>query len=120
MLAAFCSVLCPGSGKAIPKVDALVGRTAVKTQVQVLVVAAYLPDHDGCANVPRLNLHVLPGNLLHNTQSVCSIAVASVLGAVSKCSRQLVRLCMVHLLVHTFLEVLKDDCQLQNDRQKNK
>uniref|UniRef100_A0A3Q4I9B7 Secreted protein n=1 Tax=Neolamprologus brichardi TaxID=32507 RepID=A0A3Q4I9B7_NEOBR len=102
------------SSSEVPKVDALVGRTTVKTQVQVLVVAAYLPDYDGCSDVSRLNLHMLPGNLLHHTQGVRSVAVASVLRAVCKRSRQLVCLCVVHLLVHTFLEVLKDDCQLQN------
>uniref|UniRef100_A0A3B4FUW6 Secreted protein n=1 Tax=Pundamilia nyererei TaxID=303518 RepID=A0A3B4FUW6_9CICH len=92
------------SSSEVPKVDALVGRTTVKTQVQVLVVAAYLPDYDGCSDVSRLNLHMLPGNLLHHTQGV----------PVCKRSRQLVCLCVVHLLVHTFLEVLKDDRQLQN------
>uniref|UniRef100_A0A3B4WBM1 Uncharacterized protein n=1 Tax=Seriola lalandi dorsalis TaxID=1841481 RepID=A0A3B4WBM1_SERLL len=123
----------------IPEVDALVGRTAVKTQVQVLVVtflhrvynflwhphskgqvAANLPDHYGCSNVPGLNLHMLPRNLLHHAQGVRSVPISSVLGAICKCSWQFIRLCVVHLLVHTFLEILKDDCQLQDERHKKK
>uniref|UniRef100_A0A8C9XK11 Uncharacterized protein n=1 Tax=Sander lucioperca TaxID=283035 RepID=A0A8C9XK11_SANLU len=123
----------------VPEVDALVGRTAVKTQVQVLVitflhrvhnflrhphskgqVAAYLPDHYGCSNVPGLNLHMLPRNLLHHAQCVRSVPIPSVLGAICKCSWQLICLCVVHLLIHTFLEILKDDCQLQEDRKKKK
>uniref|UniRef100_A0A3Q1ESL1 Uncharacterized protein n=1 Tax=Acanthochromis polyacanthus TaxID=80966 RepID=A0A3Q1ESL1_9TELE len=99
----------------IPEIDALVGRTAVQTQVQVLViaflhgVAAHLPDHDGRSNVPGLNLHMLPRNLLHHAQGVRSVSIPSVLGAICKRSRQLVCLCVVRLLLHTFLEVLKDD-----------
>uniref|UniRef100_A0A8C4E264 Uncharacterized protein n=1 Tax=Dicentrarchus labrax TaxID=13489 RepID=A0A8C4E264_DICLA len=132
-----CAVgLCCSSSE-VPEVDALVGGTAVKTQVQVLViaflhrvhnflwhphgkrqVAANLPDHYGCSNVPGLNLHMLPGNLFHHAQSVRSVPIPSVLRAVCKCSWQLVCLCMVHLLVHTFLEILKDDCQLQDRKKK--
>uniref|UniRef100_A0A4W6CNH2 Uncharacterized protein n=1 Tax=Lates calcarifer TaxID=8187 RepID=A0A4W6CNH2_LATCA len=108
--------------------DALVGRTAVKTQVEVLVipflhrvhdllrhphgkgqVAAHLPHHYGCSDVLGLNLHVLPGNLLHHAQGVRSMPIASVLGAICKCSWQLICLCVVHLLVYTFLEILEDD-----------
>ncbi|TNN43934.1 hypothetical protein EYF80_045871 [Liparis tanakae] len=112
----------------VSEVDALVGRTAVKTQVQVLVVtflhrvhhflrhahgegqvAADLPDHDGRSDVAGLDLHVLPGNLFHDAQGVRSVPVASVLGAVCKRGWQLIRLRVVHLLVHAFLEVLEDD-----------
>uniref|UniRef100_A0A3B3TSI5 Uncharacterized protein n=2 Tax=Poecilia TaxID=8080 RepID=A0A3B3TSI5_9TELE len=84
----------------LPEVNALVGRTTVETQIQVLgvaflhrvsnlhghahgegQVAADLPDHDGCSDVLGLDLHVLPGNLLHHAQSVGPVAVAAVLGA---------------------------------------
>uniref|UniRef100_A0A671WVP2 Uncharacterized protein n=1 Tax=Sparus aurata TaxID=8175 RepID=A0A671WVP2_SPAAU len=81
------------SSPEVPEIDALVDRTAVKTQVQVLdvtflhrvhnflrhphsegQVAAYLPHHYCCSNISGLDLHVLPGNLLHHAQSVlCAI-----------------------------------------------
>lgn len=127
------------SSSEVAEVDALVGRTAMETQVQVLVVtflyrvhnflghshrkcqvAAYLPDHYGCSNVSGLNLHMLPGNLLHHAQSVGSVSIPSILGAICKCSWKLICLCVVHLLVHAFLEILKDDCQLQGDRKKRR
>uniref|UniRef100_G3PIS6 Secreted protein n=1 Tax=Gasterosteus aculeatus aculeatus TaxID=481459 RepID=G3PIS6_GASAC len=124
------------SGLEVAEVDALVGRATVETQVQVLVVVAllhrvhhllrhphgkgqvtaHLPHHYGRSDVPGLNLHVLPGNLLHHPQSVRSVPVTSVLGAVRERSRQLVRLRVVHLLVHAFLEVLEDDGQLRENQ----
>uniref|UniRef100_A0A8C2XRC2 Uncharacterized protein n=1 Tax=Cyclopterus lumpus TaxID=8103 RepID=A0A8C2XRC2_CYCLU len=134
-----CAVGLRCSSLEVSEVDALVGRAAVKTQVQVLViaflhrvhhflrhphgkgqVAAYLPDHYGCSNVPGLNLHMLPRNLLHHAQGVSSVPIPSVLGAICKRSWQLIRLCVVHLLVHTFLEVLEYDCQLQENRKRKK
>uniref|UniRef100_A0A3Q3J334 Uncharacterized protein n=1 Tax=Monopterus albus TaxID=43700 RepID=A0A3Q3J334_MONAL len=132
-----CTVGLCRSSLEVPEVDTLVGRTAVKTQVQVLVitflhrvhnflwhshskgqVATYLPDNYGCTNVPGLNLHVLPGNLLHHAQGVCSVPIPSILGAICKCGWQFICLGMVHLLVYTFVEILKDDCQLQEERHK--
>uniref|UniRef100_A0A665TW13 Secreted protein n=1 Tax=Echeneis naucrates TaxID=173247 RepID=A0A665TW13_ECHNA len=128
--------LCCSSPE-VPEIDALVGRASVKTQVQVLVVtffhrvhdflwhphgkgqvAAYLPHHYGRSDVPGLNLHMLPRNLLHHAQGVRSMPVPSILRAVCKRSWQFIRLCVVHLLLHTFLEILEDDCQLQDDRQQ--
>uniref|UniRef100_A0A8C7W239 Uncharacterized protein n=1 Tax=Oncorhynchus mykiss TaxID=8022 RepID=A0A8C7W239_ONCMY len=98
------------TGPECPEVDALVGGAAVQAEVQVLVVSVFyrvhyflwhphskgqvsphLPDHNGC------------------TDRVGPVAVSAVLGAIGECCRQLVCLCMIHLLVHTLLEVLKDD-----------
>uniref|UniRef100_A0A7N8XZ04 Uncharacterized protein n=1 Tax=Mastacembelus armatus TaxID=205130 RepID=A0A7N8XZ04_9TELE len=135
-----CPSAAPGSADAVglrcsspevAEVDTLVDRTAMKTQVQVLVitflhrvhnflrhshsegqVATYLPDNYGCSDVPGLNLHMLPRNLLYHTQSVCSVPIPSILGAICKCSWQFVCLSVVRLLVYTFLEILEDDCQL--------
>uniref|UniRef100_A0A674E7V0 Uncharacterized protein n=1 Tax=Salmo trutta TaxID=8032 RepID=A0A674E7V0_SALTR len=120
-----------------PEVDALVGGTAVQAEVQVLVVSvfyrvhyflwhphskgqvsAHLPDHNSCTDVARVDLHMLPRHLIHDAQRVGPMAVSTVLGAVGKRRRQLVCLCMVHLLVHTLLEVLEDDCQLYREREK--
>uniref|UniRef100_A0A3Q3F421 Uncharacterized protein n=1 Tax=Labrus bergylta TaxID=56723 RepID=A0A3Q3F421_9LABR len=86
-----------------PEVDALVGGAAVKTQVQVLVVAflhgvhdllrhphregqvaADLPHDDGRPDVPCLDFHVLPRNLLNHAQGVRPVAVPSVLRAVGE------------------------------------
>uniref|UniRef100_A0AAY4BNA5 Uncharacterized protein n=1 Tax=Denticeps clupeoides TaxID=299321 RepID=A0AAY4BNA5_9TELE len=98
-------------------IDPLVGGTAVKAQVKVLVVlilqrvhhffwhshrkrqvAPHLPDHDGCANVASLDLHI-----------VGPMPVATILRTISKGCWELICLCMVHLLVNTLLEVLEDD-----------
>uniref|UniRef100_H2TFH0 Uncharacterized protein n=1 Tax=Takifugu rubripes TaxID=31033 RepID=H2TFH0_TAKRU len=122
-------------GPEVPEVDALVGGATMEAEVQVLVVAflhrvhhllrhphgkgqvaAHLPHHHGGPDVPGLDHHVLPGNLLHHAQGVGAVALAAVLGAVREGRGQLVRLRVVHLLVHAFLEVLKDDCQLQKDK----
>uniref|UniRef100_A0A3P8TFC2 Uncharacterized protein n=1 Tax=Amphiprion percula TaxID=161767 RepID=A0A3P8TFC2_AMPPE len=67
------------------------------------------------SEVPKIDalvVHDFLRNLLHHAQGVCSVSIPSVLGAICKCSRQLVCLCVVRLLLHTFLEVLKDDCSL--------
>uniref|UniRef100_A0A8C7RH63 Uncharacterized protein n=1 Tax=Oncorhynchus mykiss TaxID=8022 RepID=A0A8C7RH63_ONCMY len=114
-----------------PEVDTLVGGTAVQAEIQVLVVSvfyrvhyflwhphskgqvsAHLPDHDSCTDVACVDLHMLPRHLLHDAQRVGPVAVSTVLGAVGERRRQLVCLCVVHLLVHTLLKVLEDDCQL--------
>uniref|UniRef100_A0A8C8ESQ4 Uncharacterized protein n=1 Tax=Oncorhynchus tshawytscha TaxID=74940 RepID=A0A8C8ESQ4_ONCTS len=108
-----------------PEVDTLVGGTAVQAEIQVLVVSvfyrvhyflwhphskgqvsAHLPDHDGCTDVACVDLHMLPRHLIHDAQRVGSVAVST-----------LVCLCVVHLLVHTLLEVLEDDCQLYRVRE---
>uniref|UniRef100_A0A3Q2YUL7 Uncharacterized protein n=1 Tax=Hippocampus comes TaxID=109280 RepID=A0A3Q2YUL7_HIPCM len=125
------------------EIDALVGGAAVQTQIQVLVVvvvvvllhrahhllghahgegqvAAHLPDHHGGADVASLNLHVLSGNLFDDAQGVGAVALAAVLGAVGEGGGELVRLGVIHLLVHALLEVLEDDCQLQTTRRKKK
>uniref|UniRef100_A0A8C7MBM0 Uncharacterized protein n=1 Tax=Oncorhynchus kisutch TaxID=8019 RepID=A0A8C7MBM0_ONCKI len=100
------------TGPECPEVDALVGRAAVQAEVQVLVVSVFyrvhyflwhphskgqvsphLPDHNGC------------------TDRVGPVAVSAVLGAIGERCRQLVCLCMIHLLVHTLLEVLEDDLE---------
>uniref|UniRef100_A0A8C6TQA3 Uncharacterized protein n=1 Tax=Neogobius melanostomus TaxID=47308 RepID=A0A8C6TQA3_9GOBI len=109
---------------------------SVQTEVQVLAVpllrgvdhllrhahgkgevAAHLPHHNGGANVASLDLHVRPWNLLHDAQRVGPVPLAAVLGSVGEGSGQLVRLSVVHLLIHTLLEVLKDDGQLQRQGQ---
>uniref|UniRef100_A0A3P9NIP0 Uncharacterized protein n=1 Tax=Poecilia reticulata TaxID=8081 RepID=A0A3P9NIP0_POERE len=119
-------------GRLFPEVNALVGRTTVETQIQVLgvaflhrmsnllghahgegQVAAHLPDHDGCSDVLGLDLHVLPGNLLHHAQSVGPVAVAAILGAVGERCRQVVRLCVVHLLLNAFLNLNMAKIQFQ-------
>uniref|UniRef100_A0A8C6LSL9 Uncharacterized protein n=1 Tax=Nothobranchius furzeri TaxID=105023 RepID=A0A8C6LSL9_NOTFU len=129
------AVSLPRSGSNTPEVDALVGGAAMKTQVQVLVitllhrihnllwhsngegqVAAHLPDYNGCPDIPGLDLHVLPGHLLHHSQGADSVWIATISGAVGERSRQLVRLGVVRLLLHAFLEVLEDDRQLQEER----
>uniref|UniRef100_A0A3B5MUF6 Uncharacterized protein n=1 Tax=Xiphophorus couchianus TaxID=32473 RepID=A0A3B5MUF6_9TELE len=115
-------------GFEVPEVNALVGRTTVETQIQVLgvaflhrvsnllrhahgegQVAAHLPDHNGCSDVLGLDLHVLPGNLLHHAQSVGPVAVATILRAVGERCRQIVRFCVVHLLLNAFLVISEDD-----------
>uniref|UniRef100_A0A3Q2DMU6 Uncharacterized protein n=1 Tax=Cyprinodon variegatus TaxID=28743 RepID=A0A3Q2DMU6_CYPVA len=120
-------------GSEVPEVDALVGWTTMETQIQVLgvaflhrvhhllrhahgegQVAAHLPDYDGCSNVLGLDFHMLPGNLLHHSQSVGAVAVASVLRAVSERCWQVVCLCMVHFLLDAFLEIPEDDCHNYN------
>uniref|UniRef100_A0A674D486 Uncharacterized protein n=1 Tax=Salmo trutta TaxID=8032 RepID=A0A674D486_SALTR len=99
------------TGPECPEVDALVGGAAVQAEVQVLVVSIFyrvhyffwhphskgqvsphLPDHNGCSDV-----------------RVGPVAVSAVLGAIGERCRQLVCLCVIHLLVHTLLEVLEDD-----------
>uniref|UniRef100_A0A3Q1HJ26 Uncharacterized protein n=1 Tax=Anabas testudineus TaxID=64144 RepID=A0A3Q1HJ26_ANATE len=128
-----CTLSLRCSSSKVPEVDTLVGRTAMKTQVQVLVitflhridnllrhargkgqVATYLPYNYGCSNVPGLNLHVLARNLLHHSQGVRSMPITAVFGTVSERSWQFIGLSMIHLLVYALLEVLKDDCQLQD------
>uniref|UniRef100_A0A667YAC6 Uncharacterized protein n=1 Tax=Myripristis murdjan TaxID=586833 RepID=A0A667YAC6_9TELE len=113
-----------------PEVDTLVGRTAMKTEVQVLIIAflhriynflrhpygkgqiaAYLPNHYGCSNVPGLNLHMLPWDLLHHTQCVCSVPITAILRAICKRCWQFIRLGMVHLLINTLLKILEDDLE---------
>uniref|UniRef100_A0A3Q2NQ84 Uncharacterized protein n=1 Tax=Fundulus heteroclitus TaxID=8078 RepID=A0A3Q2NQ84_FUNHE len=126
-------------GRPLATINALVGGTTMETQVQVLgvallhrvhdllrhahgegQVAAHLPHHDGGADVLGLDLHVLPGSLLHHSQSVGPVAVASVFRAVGERRRQVVGLCVVHLLLHTLLEVPEDDCQLQEEEEKKR
>ena len=123
------------AGSETPEIDSLVGRAAVEAEVQVLVVsifhrvhnflrhphsesqvAAHLPDHDGGTDVACLDLNVLARNFLHHAQGVGTVALTAVLGAIGECSRQLVCLCVIHLLIHTFLEVLEDDSQLNMRR----
>uniref|UniRef100_A0A3B3D4B9 Uncharacterized protein n=1 Tax=Oryzias melastigma TaxID=30732 RepID=A0A3B3D4B9_ORYME len=119
------------------QVNALVGGTAVQAQVQVLVVsflhrvhhvlrhphgkrqvAPDLPHHDGRPDVAGVDLHVLAQDLLHDLEGVGAVPVTPVLGAVCEGRGQLVGLGVVHLLVHTLLEVLEDDGELQ-DGDKN-
>uniref|UniRef100_A0A3B5R338 Uncharacterized protein n=1 Tax=Xiphophorus maculatus TaxID=8083 RepID=A0A3B5R338_XIPMA len=147
-----CEAVCPGAaprptgtlsrlrrpGFEVPEVNALVGRTTVETQIQVLgvaflhrvsnllrhahgegQVAAHLPDHDGCSDVLGLDLHMLPGNLLHHAQSVGPVAVATILRAVGERCRQIVRFRVVHLLLNAFLVISEDDCQLQGKKKHN-
>uniref|UniRef100_A0A8V0Z765 Uncharacterized protein n=1 Tax=Gallus gallus TaxID=9031 RepID=A0A8V0Z765_CHICK len=79
-------------------------------------VAAHLPHHDGGANVLGLDLDVLARHLLGDLQAVGSVLVAAVLGAISKGSRELVHLCLVHFLLHAFLEALEDDGELRDEK----
>uniref|UniRef100_A0A663N2L5 Uncharacterized protein n=1 Tax=Athene cunicularia TaxID=194338 RepID=A0A663N2L5_ATHCN len=113
------------------EVNLLVERTTAEAQVEALTVPvlhgidhllrhahgegevpAHLPHHDGGANVLRLDLDVLARHLLGDLQAVGSVFVPTVLGAISKGSRELVHLCLVHFLVHTLLEALEDDGEL--------
>ncbi|KAJ0029178.1 hypothetical protein NQD34_004175, partial [Periophthalmus magnuspinnatus] len=79
-------------------------------------VAAHLAHHDGGANVACLDLHVCPRSLLHDAQSVGAVPLASILRAIGEGSWQLICLSVVRLLIHTLLEVLEDDCELQRQR----
>uniref|UniRef100_A0A8C5JAN8 Uncharacterized protein n=1 Tax=Junco hyemalis TaxID=40217 RepID=A0A8C5JAN8_JUNHY len=113
------------------EVNLLVGRAATEAQVEALAVpvlhgidhllrhahgkgevAAHLPHHDGGADVLGLDLDVLARHLLRDLQAVGPVLVPSVLGAVDKGGRELVHLCLVHLLLHTLLEALEDDGEL--------
>uniref|UniRef100_A0A8C0EA83 Uncharacterized protein n=1 Tax=Bubo bubo TaxID=30461 RepID=A0A8C0EA83_BUBBB len=113
------------------EVNLLVERTTAEAQVEALTVPvlhsidhllrhahgkgevpAHLPHHDGGANVLRLDLDVLARHLLSDLQAVGSVFVPTVLGAISKGSRELIHLCLVHFLVHTLLEALEDDGEL--------
>uniref|UniRef100_A0A4W2GNM4 Uncharacterized protein n=1 Tax=Bos indicus x Bos taurus TaxID=30522 RepID=A0A4W2GNM4_BOBOX len=75
-------------------------------------VAPHLAHHDGGADVLGLDLHVLARHLLGDFQAVGPVLLPTVLGAVCEGGRQLVHLSLVHLLVHTLLEVLEDDGEL--------
>uniref|UniRef100_A0A7M4FHZ5 Uncharacterized protein n=1 Tax=Crocodylus porosus TaxID=8502 RepID=A0A7M4FHZ5_CROPO len=119
------------------EVDLLVERAAPQAEVKALVVsvlhsvhdflghahgkgevAAHLPHHNRGADVLGLDLNMLARNFLRDLQAVGAVLVAAVLGAIREGSRELVHLCLVHFLVHTFLEALEDDGELSREGEK--
>lgn len=76
-------------------------------------VTTDLPHYDGGANVFGLDLNVLAGDFLGDLQAVGTMFVTAILGAISKGCWEFIHLCLVHLLIHTLLEALENDSELE-------
>uniref|UniRef100_A0A3Q1J019 Uncharacterized protein n=1 Tax=Anabas testudineus TaxID=64144 RepID=A0A3Q1J019_ANATE len=121
----------------VEHVESLGEGTAPHTQLQVLLRAkgvhdgtgradreaervTALTNHQDRANVSRSDFSVLAGTLGPDRQAVMSLSLATRHGSVSKCSRDVIELSLVQLLINALTHVLKDDGDLLGTRSSRK
>lgn len=111
------------------QVESLGGGAAPHTQLQVLLWAkgvhdgtwradrqaeraATLTNYQHRADVSRVDLSGSPGTMIPDRQAVMSLSLTARHRAVSECSRDVVELSLVQLLINALTHVLKDDSDL--------